>query len=101
MCVHVNTNVVSWCLSADGLYFMLRGTIYLPGSTVLITDIGTQGGTDPDQPGGTLVCVTTNVNPLCCRRSDGDNRGEWYFPNGTEVIRGYNAADFYRTGSTH
>ena len=57
--------VVSACcvtplyFSADGLYFMLRDTIYLPGSTVLITDIGGQGGTDPDQPGGTLVCVTT------------------------------------------
>ena len=54
---------------------MLRGTIYLPGSTVLITNIGTQGGTDPDQPGNTLVCVTTNINTQCCRNSDNNNGG--------------------------
>ena len=88
-------------MTADGLYFVLRGTIYLPGSTVLITDIGTPGGTDPDQPGGTLVCVTTNINTQCCRNSDGGNVGDWYFPNGTRVIRGNGAAPFFRTPSTY
>ena len=84
---------------AGGLYFTLRGTIYLPGSTVLITDIGTPGGTEPDQPGGTLVCVTTNVNTQCCRNSDGGTGGDWFFPEGGTVTRGNNADLFFRTGS--
>ena len=88
-------------LSADSLYFMLRGIIYQPGSTVIITDIGTQAGTDPDQPGGTLVCVTTNINTQCCRGSDGGNGGDWYFPDGSMVPRGTGSGNFGRTGSTH
>ena len=81
---------------------MLRGTTYPPGGTVLIADIGTPGGTDPDRPGGTLVCVTTNVNSQCCRQSDGGNLGEWSFPDGTIVPRGRNPGNslFTRTGST-
>ena len=86
--------------STDGLYFILRRIVYLPGSTVRITDIGTPGGTDPHQPGGTLVCVTTNINTQCCRNSDGGNVGDWYIPNGSVVIRGYNAGPIFRTKST-
>ena len=76
--------------------------MYLPGSTVLIADIGTPGGYDPDQPGGALVCVTTNINTQCCRNSDGGNVGEWYFPDGTIVPRFRNpgSSPFARTGST-
>ena len=76
--------------------------MYPPGSTVSITDIGTQGSTNPDQAGGTIVCVTTNINTQCCRNSDGGNVGEWYFPDGTIVPRGNNPGDsaFTRTGST-
>ena len=87
----------------DGIYFMLRETVYLHGSTVLITDIGTQGGTDPDQTGGALVCVTTNINTQCCRGSDHSGSGPvgyWYFPDGSQVPRGNNAGPFFRTGST-
>ena len=83
---------------------MLKGTLYLPGSTVLITDIGTPGGTDPDQPGGTLVCVTTNINTQCCRNSDSGGNGavgEWYFPDDTEILRGANTGPFFKTRSTH
>ena len=67
-----------------------------------ITDIGTPGGTGPDQPGGTLVCVTTNINTQCCRTSDGGNVGEWHFPDGTIVPRNGNPGDslITRTGST-
>ena len=77
--------------------------MYLPGSTVLITEIGTQGSSDPDQPGGALVCVTTNINTQCCRGSDGGNVGEWYFPDGSMAPRGFAHAlgNFGRTGSTH
>ena len=75
--------------------------MYLPGSTVLITDIGTQGGTDPNQPGGTLVCVTTNINTQCCRGSDGGAVGDWYFPDGSIVPHGIASGNFGRTRSTH
>ena len=85
---------------AEGLYFTLAGQVYLPGDTVLITDIGTLNDPDPDQAGTALVCVTTNVNYYCCRFLDGGNRGEWFFPDGTIVPRGNGAGPFFRTGST-
>ena len=31
--------------------------------------------------------MTTNVNRACCRKKDGGNVGEWYYPNGTIVNR--------------
>ena len=40
--------------SAEGLYFTLRGQIYLPGDTVLITDIGIF--INSNQAGDALVC---------------------------------------------
>jgi len=81
---------------------MLKGTVYLPGSVVDITDIGKQNGTDPEDYGGALVCVTTNVTMNCCRTGDGGNVGEWYFPNGTIVPRQSNpgGSAFTRSGST-
>ena len=84
----------------SGLYFMLNGTVYLPGDSILITDIGAQMSTDP---GSSLVCGTSNVNTGCCRGTDGGNVGEWYFPNGAIVPRNSNApsADFTRSGFTH
>ena len=84
---------------AGGLYFLLRGILYLPGSTVFITDIGTAGSNDLDQPGGSLLCVTITVNTQCCRGSDGGALGDWFFPNGTQVRRGNGAGLFFRTGS--
>ena len=93
-----------------GLYFILSGTIHLPGDSVLISDIGSQSY-DSSDPGSTLVCVTTNINTACCR--GGDNNGvtnatagavgEWYYPNGAQVPRpsdGY-VVDFARMGFTH
>ena len=79
-----------------GLYFTLSGTLYLPGGTILITDIGSENTDDPYDPGFSLVCVTTNVNAQCCRNSDGGSRGEWYHPDGTRIL---NTPDtnFYRT----
>ena len=81
---------------------MLRDTVYLPDGTVNITDIGTQGSSQPDQPGGTLVCVTTNVNTQCCRSGDNNDNGvvgDWYFPDGTAVTRGTNTGPIFRTSS--
>ena len=53
---------------------MLGNTIYFPGDTVSINDIGDQP-TDRSDPGMTLVCVTTNVNTACCRNSDNNRNG--------------------------
>ena len=85
-----------------GLYFTLNGTVYLPGDTVLITDIGSANANNKSDPQSSLVCVTTNVNTHCCRGADNPNGGvigEWYFPNGTRIL---NTPDtnFYRTRHT-
>ena len=69
--------------------------IYLPGDSVLITDIGEQPITRSDA-GSTLVCVTTNVNTQCCRNGDKNNNpnggavGEWFYPDGSMVPRANN-----------
>ena len=78
--------------------------MYLPGDTVLITDIGIGVRGNPD-PGSSLVCNTSNVNTHCCRGSNNPNGpalGEWYFPSGTIVprLRDSPDGDFIRTGWT-
>ena len=87
---------------STGLYFTLSGTVYLPGDTILITDIGSFNTDDKSDPGSSLVCVTTNVNTHCCKGADnpnGGSRGEWYLPDGTRIL---NTPDtnFYRTRYT-
>ena len=68
---------------------MLGINIYLPGDSVLITDIGQQPfHTDRLDPGSTLICVTSNVNTQCCRGRDNPNggaQGNWYYPDGSVV----------------
>ena len=79
--------------------------MYLPGDTVLITDIGTAHDGGPHS-GSSLVCNTTNVNSHCCRgynNPNGGPLGEWHFPNGTIVPR-FSASpngDFARTAWIH
>ena len=86
---------------STGLYFTLNGVVYLPGDTVLINDIGAALPVPNNaDPGSSLVCNTSNVNTNCCRRSDGGNVGEWYFPNGNIIPRG-SVGDITRTGFTH
>ena len=78
--------------------------MYLPGDTVLITDIGEALDFPSNiDPGSSLVCITTNFNTNCCRNSDGGNVGEWFFPSGTIVPRNRTnpKGDFTRTGFTH
>ena len=84
---------------STGLYFTLNAVVYLPGDTVLITDIGFSLLAHPD-PGSSLVCNTSNVNTNCCRSRDRGNVGEWYFPSGTIVPRG-SIGDFTRSGWAH
>ena len=75
--------------------------MYLPGDTVLITDIG--DFTSTTDPGTSLVCVTSNVNTGCCRGSDNPNggrQGEWFF-NGNIIPSNDAQEDFSRSGFTH
>ena len=73
--------------------------MYLPGDTVLITDIGVfPFPLDPDDPGTSLVCVTSNVNTHCCRGTDGGRVGEWYFPDDMQVPRNAESENFSRSG---
>ena len=74
---------------------MLNNTIYLPGDSLVITDIGEQQLDNRPEPGSTLLCITTNVNSDCCRNSDNPNSnpyggpvGDYYYPNNSIVIRG-------------
>ncbi len=71
----------------------MRGTVYLPGDTIPITDVGDSyppgDTTNPTDPGPSLVCVTSNVNTNCCRGGDhpGDGPvGNWLYPNSTIVL---------------
>ena len=69
--------------TATLLYFTWRGYRYEPGDSILITDVGVHHG--DAGPGDSLVCVTTDVNTQCC--TDRGGVGEWFFPNGSMVIR--------------
>ena len=66
---------------------MLNDVEIPAGSSILLDSVGHSFYTNASDPGGALVCVTDEVNPLCCRRSDGQNVGEWVFPNGSFVPR--------------
>ena len=81
----------------------MSDTVYQPGDTILITDIGSNTTNDRSDPQSSLVCVTTNVNTNCCRGADNPNgggRGEWYLPDMSRLI--YNTANnFYRARYTH
>ena len=82
----------------SGLYFQLNGKRHLPGETIKLTDIGPQPH-DRSNPGSTLVCITYNINPECCRTSDGANVGNWYYPNGSRVPRPHEGySHYYRVG---
>ncbi len=64
---------------------------YSSGATVPITGIGVRS--NGEDAGSSLVCVTSYVNTVCCRSSDGWNVD---FPNGS-IIPGVNRnGDFTR-----
>ncbi len=74
---------------------MVNDTVYLPGATIPITDVGDglPGTSNPVDPGPSLVCVTSNVNNLCCRGSDhpgSGSVGNWIYPDGA-IVLGNNA----------
>ena len=55
--------------------FVLDRVNYPSGSTLLRTDIG--------EGAAALQCTTNRAG--CCRSSDGERAGEFYFPDGTLV----------------
>ena len=81
------------------IYFTLNGTVYRPGDTILITDIGSENNNMSD-PGSSLVCDTTNVNTQYCIDADGGGEGEWLDPDGTIILNG-TTDNFYITCFTH
>ena len=78
----------------------MNGTTYSSGATVPITSIGVSDGEDARS---SLVCVTRNVNTVCCRDAEGENVGEWHFPNGSIVPHDSvnPTSNFTRSGFTH
>ena len=87
------------------LYFTWRGNRYEPGDSILITDVKvhvTSGANIITGPGDSLVCDTTDVNTQCC--TDRGDVGEWFFPNGSMVLRNFNTGPdtpVIRTGRTN
>ncbi len=84
---------------------MVDDTVFLPGATIPITDVGDSyypgSAMNQDDPGPSLVCVTSNVNTMCCRGSDHPGSGavgNWIYPNGTIVLG--NSAISYLGGFT-
>ncbi len=92
-----------------GLYFTLSGTVYQSGDTIPITGVGDSFLPDDFinqvDPGPSLVCVTSNVNNMCCRGSDHPGSGpvgNWIYPGGT-IVLGNSAnpnGDFTRSSHT-
>ena len=52
-------------------------------------------GTDNSDPGNIVSCHT-DLN-TCCGPSQGDHRGDWYFPNGSILEISRFGGDIYRT----
>ena len=75
------------------LGFVLNGTNYPNGSTVLRTAIG--------EGDAALHCTTDSTT--CCSNAMGETRaGDFYFPDGSIVLTSGNASSnsYYRTRST-
>ena len=72
------------------MYLSLNGMIYRNNSIISISDIGM---TDSDQNKG-LQCITDKN--LCCKFSNGNNLGEWMFPDNSVVPKRNDAEGFYR-----
>ena len=79
-----------------GIWLTLRGKNVANDSYVYVEDIGHSEGDSNDS----LLCHTDNIK--CCESQQHGKirKGEWYFPNGTEIkIRknaNYTSSYFYR-----
>ena len=68
------------------MYLTLDGETIPNDGTVLVTAIG--------EGSGGLLCNTDRSD--CCRGSDGAAQGEWYFPDGDQVlIEGTRTGNFF------
>ena len=79
--------------------------MYLSGDTVLISDIGEAGFSSAEvaEARTSLVCETINLGIVCCRGTDGNRAGDWYFPDGGGLVPGNSGsptADFTRSSYT-
>ncbi len=87
----------------------MNGTVYLPGDTINITDVGDStvglcGTRNEEDPGLSVVCNTSKVNTNCCRSSDHSGSGfvgNWLYPNGTIVLGNSANANGDFTRSSH
>ncbi len=62
------------------------------------------GQTNQVDPGPSLVCVTSNVNTMCCRGSDHPGSGpvgNWFYPNGAIVLGNSANSNGVITRSSH
>ncbi len=97
-CMVINVDILcSSGVPEDGLYFTLKGTVYLHNETVFIQDIGPNVANRSDR-GAALVCHTDNVNTECCRDSDNINGngpiGDWFYPNNSQVLHNGDATSY-------
>ena len=71
-----------------GVRFQLNGQSYGNDSEVLLTDIGVRANINA------LVCLTDSTQ--CCNVNE-MQLGEWYFPDGTQVLDGQDPSrDIFR-----
>ena len=74
---------------AGDFRFLLNGKTYQNNSLVALKDIG--------EGNSALLCLTNNT--MCCGRDQVPGRGilgDWYYPNGTEVVNLGEWWEFYR-----
>ena len=83
------------------LQLKIGNVFYFDGESVPFEMVGNQAS--PENPRGSLICITDYVRSKCCRTKDEGNLGEWFFPNGTQVPRNNRAppgSTVTRTGFT-
>lgn len=83
----MNDTIVLIFLS--GVRLLFKGKIYGNNSLFFINEIGRTNSSSA------LQCITDKGN--CCRSYNYHNFiGEWYFPNGSKVLKQFDSTEFYR-----
>ena len=72
---------------AGDVWFSLNGTTYQNNSVITLDDVG--------EGQSALRCITDQPN--CCRPRPDKVLGNWFFPNGTQVVSTGYQWDFHRT----
>ena len=71
-----------------GLLLSLRGTTYTTNNSVILLD-------DVGDTSNALQCIS-DLNGCCLGRPGRPSRGQWYYPNGTQVRTNNTGDGFYR-----